>query len=85
VVIQSSYFALNNVVSSDNYVVVVKAGESTQSDLEGDFIDAGENSVVTSGACKGFFVKPKQACSQFDRRPPVISVSTVGNGTDPNA
>lgn len=88
VVVQSSYFALNNVVSSDNYVVVVKAGEDNQSDLEGTFIDAGKNSVVSSGSCKGYFVQPLQACRQFGNRPSdngddEISVAAVG--TDPAA
>ena len=75
-VIQSSYFAMNNVTSSNNYVVVVKGGEASQSDLEGNFIDAGENSVTTSGACKGFFIETTHACRQFDRRP-------SNNATDP--
>jgi hypothetical protein len=99
VVIQSSYFALNSVVSSNDYVVVVKAGESTQEDLEGEFIDAGDNAVVASGGCKGFFVKPQKNCKQFGGRPSDnedlegefidagdnFTISVPGEGTAPAA
>ncbi len=67
VMIRSSYFALNNVVYDDNYALVVQAGDSLQLRLEEGITDAGENSVVTSGQCEGFYVQSRKACRVFGK------------------
>lgn len=57
-------------VSTDDYALVVKAGEAPQLSLEEGLIDDGDNSVVTSGKCEGFFVDSIKACRLFGKKVP---------------
>jgi hypothetical protein len=68
VVFRSSYFAQNSVSSSNNYAVVVEDDSSTGKPTEEVLDGGGENLVVTSGNCDGFFVMASKTCKRFGKR-----------------
>ena len=71
-VFRSSYFAQNTVSSSNNYAVVVEAGDeglgNEPQDSSRAMDDGGENLVVRSGSCDGFFIMASRTCKSFGRR-----------------
>lgn len=66
VLFHSSYFAQNSVSSSNNYAVVVE--DDSSKPTEGVLDGGGENLVVTSGNCDGFFVMASKTCKRFGKR-----------------
>lgn len=65
----STTFALNRVTSSlaisNNYAIVVEAGDDTTPAANATYFDLGDNVLVDSGDCSGFFVKTTKTCSLF--------------------
>lgn len=85
VVFHSSYFSQNSVSSTHDYAVVVKAGQAgtgpplADSSIEPeDVIDAGENLLVQSGQCHGFYVKASNSCKHFGKREINTDVTSTG-------
>jgi hypothetical protein len=74
VTIKSSTFILNSIDTMEtsdgqnpqNYAIAVEPSKSIRSaPHEGAFTDAGQNRVIMSGDCSGFFNLWDQACQEF--------------------